>query len=105
MRKQVAGIAIAAALGVSGGLVAALAFHPSNHRFHFVAAPTSALPKKAKQLSASDATVMTVETPALKPLRNDEVDRLKTRNRRLEALVSVLRQREHNRAPSTSQGN
>ena len=106
MKNRVIGIVIAAVLGVSGGLLAAFVIHPASPRFHPVAAVPSPSPSsmQAQQLSSAGTTVMTVETPS-KPLRSDEVDRLKTRNRRLEALVNVLRQREHSRVPAASQKN
>lgn len=108
-RSWILGFLLAAALGALGGLVAAFVINGDAQRFR-------QSPPTAPQVSNLNAplagivippvarTEVTVDVPLLSRPRkagltavvaekNGEVNRLKTRNRRLEALVRVLRQR------------
>jgi hypothetical protein len=87
-------VAIAVLVGALGGLGAGLAKSDKA-----VQAPTATV--KSQHLSARLSNVsgssdrLHAVPASLKPSQEQEVVRLKTRNKRLEALVAVLRQRRH----------
>ncbi len=98
---------LAASLGVVGGLAAAIALNPSPDRFPAfqqqwadtrIATPISQTPLETPIVAANLPAATPVKkssagrTPA--HVAPEEVSRLKTRNRRLEALVRILRQRK-----------
>ena len=98
---------LAASLGVVGGLAAAIALNPAPAQFPTfqqqwaetrIASPVSQLPLETTAVAVNSSAALPVKPlPAKRPLVTvapAEVSRLKTRNRRLEALVRILRQRK-----------
>lgn len=92
---------LAAVLGACGGVIAAFAFNPDAPRTRSLPSPAHRMDASAAKSLPLTSTAVTVEAPRSQPRpsvkpNGEEVDRLKTRNRRLEALVQVLRQRTRN---------
>lgn len=108
---------LAAALGALGGLIAALIVNPAAPRFRVVPASSAGSPRDVAPPIALPppvaTTTVTVNAPSVrlprqaaqsKTVAPEELARLKTRNRRLEALVQVLRQRTQVSQPTASPG-
>ena len=89
---------LAGALGIIGGLVAAITVNPAPPPFPVFQQPWA----QTSTVSAAQPSETIVVPPATREAlaasspkqTEEEVNRLKTRNRRLEALVRVLRERK-----------
>ena len=91
---------LAAVFGVAGGLIAAIALHPDPV---VIASPSqqvtrtpTAQPTTAMPVERTTIVVPAVPDPRLSGQSTEEMMRLKNRNKRLEALVQVLRDRKAN---------
>lgn len=102
-QRWVIRFALTAVLGAIGGLAAAVVLNPtplvlSSPTLKIAEEPRPAETNVATVAANATTTVVVPVAPNLagKPARqsNEEMDRLKTRNKRLEALVKVLRKRE-----------
>lgn len=90
---------LTAALGAIGGLVAAIVLNPapvvSSSPLQEVYEVPAATPRAAAIPIGTTTVLVPVPPPhAASALPREEITRLKSRNKRLEALVQVLRQRQ-----------